>query len=161
MHQRYLEAGRVVNTHGVRGEVKLEPWADSPAFLLKLPTLYVGEKPYKIAAAREHKGMLLVKFEGVDDVNAAMTLKNRVAFLDRGDVKLEAGAFFLQDILGADVVDESGTQLGKLVDIIESAASNIYVVQGEREILIPAVPAFILKTDAEAGVITVRLIEGM
>ncbi|MCL2342648.1 MAG: ribosome maturation factor RimM [Firmicutes bacterium] len=161
MKQRYLEAGKIVNTHGIRGEVKLEPWADSPAFLSRLPALYIGGKPYKIAAAKEHKGMLLVKFEGVDDINAAMALKNRVVFLDRGDVKLEIGAFFLQDILGATVVDETGAQLGKLVDIIEGAASNIYVVRGEREILIPAVPAFILNTDTEAGLVTARLIEGM
>ena len=161
MQTRYLEAGRVVNTHGVRGEVKIDPWTDSPAVLSKLSTLYIGEKPYKIAAAREHKGMLLVKFEGVDDINAAMVLKNRVVLLDREDLRLEAGAFFLQDILGAEVVDEAGARLGELVDIIQSAASNIYVVRGEREILIPAVPAFIVKTDAEAGVVTVRLIEGM
>ena len=161
MKQRYLEAGKIVNTHGIRGEVKLEPWADSPAFLLRLPALYLDEKPYKIEAAREHKGMLLVKFEGVDDINAAMALKNRVVCLDRADARLEAGAFFLADILGADVVDEAGVPLGKLVDIIEGAASNIYVVRGEREILIPAVPEFVLRTDAENGVITVRLIEGM
>ena len=161
MQKPFLEAGKIVNTHGIRGEVKIESWADSPAFLLKITTLYIDEKPYKIAGAREHKGMLLVKFEGVDDVNAAMSLKNRLVWLDRGDVKLEAGSFFLQDILGASVVDEAGNALGRLVDIIQSAASNIYVVRGEREILIPAVPAFVLKTDAEAGIVTVRLIEGM
>lgn len=161
MRKRFLEAGKILNTHGVRGEVKIEPWADSPGFVASFRTLYVDEKPYRVALAREHKGALLVKFEGVDDVGAAMALKNRLVRIDREDAKLPEGAFFLQDILGAAVVDESGTELGKLADVIQGAASNIYVVRGQREILIPAVPEFVLNTDAEAGTVTVRLIEGM
>lgn len=159
--ERFIEAGRIVNTHGVAGEVKIEVWLDSPGFLKKCGRFYVDGRGYKILSAREHKGFLLTKAEGVDDINAAMTLKGKTAYIDRADAKLPKGAYFLQDIIGAAVVDESGTELGRLAEVMETPASRIYVVRGAREHLIPVVPEFVLKTDAEAGVITVRLIEGM
>ena len=159
--QRYIEAGRVVNTHGVAGEVKLEVWLDSPQFLKSFSRLFIGEKEYRVLSARVQKTFLLVKLEGVEDVNTAMTLKGRTVRIDREDARLPKGRFFLQDILGAAVVDEQGTEIGRLTEILERPASNIYVVQGEREHLIPAVPEFVLSTDVEAGVVTVRLIEGM
>ena len=159
--QRMIPAGRVVNTHGVAGEVKIEVWLDSPQFLRRFPRVFFGAAPRKVQSARVHKGFLLVKLEGVDDVNAAMALKGLEITVDREDVRLPRGAYFLQDIIGALVVDEQGREIGRLTDVLERPASNIYVVQGESKHLIPAVPEFILNTDADAGVITVHLIEGM
>ena len=157
----YIEAGRIVNTHGVAGEVKLEVWLDSPEFMKRFKRLFLGERELIVESARVQKSFLLCRLRGVDDVNAAMALKGKVVSIAREDAKLPEGAFFVQDILGARVVDEQGSEIGILVDVLERPASNIYVVQGEEEHLIPAVPAFIRKTDAENGVITVRLIEGM
>ena len=159
--QQYIEAGRIVNTHGVAGEVKIEVWLDSPAFLRRFPRIFVGGVEKKLLGGRAQKNFLIAKLEGVDDVNAAMALKEKTITVDRGDVRLPKGSFFLQDILGASVVDEAGREIGKLADVLERPAQNIYVVQGEQEHLIPAVPEFILKTDADAGIITVHLIEGM
>lgn len=159
--QQYIEAGRIVNTHGVNGEVKIEVWLDSPQFMKKCGRIFVGGNPVRIISGREHKGFLLARLEGVDDVNAAMCLKGKNVFIDRSDAKLPRGAFFLQDIIGASVVDEQGREVGTLAEIMETPASMIYVVRGEAEHLIPAVPEFILNTDAEAGVITVHMIEGM
>ena len=157
-----IEAGRIVNTHGVQGEVKIEVWLDSPQFFksFKRLVLDTGEE-LKILSARTHKDFVIARLEGVDDVNAAMRLKGKKLSVRREDAALPKGAFFLQDILGAQVVDEAGNEIGTLVDVMETPASNVYVVRGETEHLIPAVPAFILKTDADAGLITVRLIEGM
>ena len=90
-----------------------------------------------------------------------MRLKGQTVFVRREDAALPRGAFFLQDIIGAKVEDEEGREIGILTEVMETPASNIYVVRGEREHLIPAVPEFIRKTDADAGRITVRLIEGM
>ena len=90
-----------------------------------------------------------------------MALKGKTVTVDREDVRLPKGRFFVQDILGARVVDERGNEIGRLVDVLERPAQNIYVVQGETEHLIPAVPAFILNPDAEAVVITVHMIEGL
>ena len=156
-----IEAGKIVNTHGVAGEVKIEVWLDSPAFMKRFPRLFVGEREYPVVSARVQKSFLLCRLAGVEDVNAAMPLKGRVVFVAREDAKLPQGTYFLQDILGARVVDEEGREIGVLEDVLERPASNIYVVRGEREHLIPAVPAFIRATDAENGVITVHLIEGM
>ncbi len=159
--QRYIEAGRVVNTHGVAGELKIEVWLDSPQFMKRFPRLYVGGREYALLGGKVQKRFLLAKLEGVEDVNAAMALKGKTVTVDRDDVKLPRGAYFVQDILGAKVVDEQGAEVGTLTDVLERPAHNIYVVQGEREHLIPAVPEFILRTDAEAGIITVHMIEGL
>ena len=157
-----IEAGRIVNTHGVRGEVKIEVWLDSPQFFksFKRLMLETGEEK-KILSAKTQKGFVIAALEGVADVNAAMALKGKTVSVYRVDAALPHGAFFLQDIIGAKVVDEDGNEIGTLTDVMETPASNIYVVQGETEHLIPAVPEFIKKTDADAGVITVHLIEGM
>ena len=159
--EKYLEAGQIVNTHGVRGEVKIMPWADSPEFIRKFKTLYINGEAVRVTASRVHKGFVLAKLEGVEDVNAAMALKNKTVHIARKDVKLPKGSFFIADIIGAKVVTEDGAELGTLADVMEMPAQNIYLVKGEREIMIPAVDEFILKTDVKNGVITVRLIEGM
>ena len=91
MQKPYLEAGKIVNTHGVRGEVRIQPWADDAAFLLGFRTFYIDGAPVPVAHSRVHKGMLVVKFQGVDDVNAAMTMKNRVVSIARADVTLPDG----------------------------------------------------------------------
>lgn len=156
-----IEAGRIVNTHGVGGEVKIEVWLDSPAFMKKFRRLFLGERELAVESARVQKSFLLCKLAGVDDVNAAVALKGRTVSVAREDAKLPQGAFFLQDILGAKVVDEQGREIGILAEILERPASNIYVVRGEEEHLIPAVPAFVKNTDPENGVVTVHLIEGM
>ncbi len=159
--QQYIEAGKIVNTHGVRGEVKIQVWLDSPEFLRRFKTIYIDAKPVKMLSARVHKGFVIAVLEGVDDINAAMSLKNKTVHIDRADAKLGKGEYFLCDIIGARVENESGELIGVLEDILETPASSVYIVRGESEHMIPAVPEFILKTDAEQGVITVRLIEGM
>ena len=159
--QSLIDAGKIVNTHGVRGEVRIEVWLDSPALLKRCGRVFLGGEEKKILSAREHKGFLIAQLEGVEDVNAAMALKNRVVQIARADAKLPRGAYFLQDIIGASVVDESGAEVGRLAEVLELPGQRVYVVKGETEHLIPAVPAFIRNTDAENGVITVRLIEGM
>ena len=90
-----------------------------------------------------------------------MPLKNKVIKIDRKDARLPKGSFFIQDILGASVVDEQGNEIGKLTDVMDVPRGQIYEVKGETDHLIPAVPEFILNVDADAGIITVRLIEGM
>ena len=158
---KFLEAGEIVNTHGIRGEVKILPWTDSPDFLRRFKTLYINEKSYNVVSSFVHKGCVIAALEGIGDVNAAMALKGRTVCFARADAALPEGHFFLADVLGAKVVTADGAEVGELVDIIENPTQNVYVVKGEREHMIPAVPEFILNTDVENGVVTVRLIEGM
>ncbi|MDD6160159.1 MAG: ribosome maturation factor RimM [Oscillospiraceae bacterium] len=157
----YLECGKIVNTHGIRGEVKIVPWADSPEFVCGLPALYLDGKRLAVRSARVHKGNVIALLEGVDDVNAAMLLKNKVVSMAREDADLPEGSFFLSDIIGLRVIDEEGRELGTLKEILSPSLQQVYVVEGEREILIPAVPQFILETNTEDGYIKVRLIDGM
>lgn len=159
--KKFLDAGEIVNTHGVKGEVKILPWADSAEFLRQFRHFYIDNKPIRIISARVHKECLIALLEGTNDVNAAMTLKGKMVQIDRSEAELPQGTIFVQDLIGAAVVDEDGEDLGILKDVMDLPSGRIYVVKGEREILIPDVDEFIKKTDLEAGKITVHLIEGM
>ena len=161
MQSEFLEIGQIVNTHGIRGEVKLVPWADSPEFVCQFNTLYADGAPLKVTSARVHKGNVIAKLEGVDDVNAAMLLKGKTVHIRRSDAKLPEGSFFLADLIGLDVVDEHGQKLGVLREVLSPSRQLVYVVEGDREIMIPAVPEFILETNIQEGYVKVRLIEGM
>lgn len=163
MKNRYLEAGKIVNTHGIAGEVKILPWADGPEFLLDFDTLYIDGQPVELKGARVHKNCVLAKLAGIDDINQAMKLRDKIVCIDREDVELEEGAFFLADLMGLEVREaETGKVLGTIYDILTPPANNVYVVRGsEREYMIPAVPEFILETNIDDGYLLVRLIEGM
>lgn len=161
MRDAFLQAGEIVNTHGVRGEVKILPWTDSPEFLRQFERLYIDKAPVRLLSARVHKNCLIARLEGVEDVNAAMALKGKTVCFARADAKLPKGHFFLQDILGAGVFTEDGEQVGTLSDVLDLPGGRVYEVRGETVHLIPAVPEFVLHTDPEQGRITVRLIEGM
>ena len=159
--KQYVEAGKIVNTHGVTGEVKIEVWLDSPAFFKTFKRLFINGAEKKILSAREHKQFIIAHLEGVEDLNAAMALKGKTVEILRADARMKDGEFFVQDILGFTAVDEDGHTVGKLVDAFETPASMLYVVRGESEHLIPAVREFILGIDAEKEEIRVHLIEGM
>lgn len=159
--KEYVEAGKIVNTHGVSGEVKIEVWLDSPAFFKQFSRLYLNGEERRILSARVHKQFLIARIEGVDDLNAAMALKGKTVEVLRADAPLKEGEFFIQDILGFTVVDERGNIVGKLVDAEETPAAILYHVVGESEHLIPAVPQFILKIDDRHETILVHMIEGL
>ncbi len=162
MDKRFIEAGQVVNTHGIRGEVKIQPWSDTPDFLCGFDTIYLGGSPYELLSARVHKSCLIASLKGVEDVNSAMLLKGKIVTVDREDVELPEGRHFIVDLIGLEVRDvDSGEVLGRLSDVLDLPANQVYVVTGKEEHLIPAVDEFILETNVEGGYIKVRLLEGM
>lgn len=163
MKSQFLEAGKIVNTHGIRGEIKIMPWADSPEFLCQFKTLYMDGKPVKVLSSRPHKTMVLALLEGITSVEEAMKLKGKVLSIDRSDVTLPEGRHFLADLMGLTVLDAAtGEELGKVEDILTPPAHNVYVVRGKgKEYMIPAVDAFLAETNVESGYIKVNLIEGM
>ena len=162
---QYLEVGKVTNTHGIMGEVRVQPWADSPEFLCRFQTLYVDDAhwPIQVERARVHKNMVILKFEGVTDVPGALAMRNAILSIDRADAPLPEGSFFLADLYGLEVRDaDTGAVLGKIEDVLTLPASNVYVVRGgERELMIPAVPQFIAETNVEQGFLLVHLMEGL
>jgi len=162
MGSMYLEAGRIVNTHGVHGEVKLQPWADSPGFLAAFERLYIDGSPVRVVSARVHKGCVIAALDGVGCFDDAIKLKNKVVYIDRGDTRLEEGRHFVADLIGLRAVDAAtGSELGLVEDVMSLPANNVYVIRGEREILVPAVPDFVEEINVAEGFIRLRLIEGM
>ena len=164
MKEQYLEVGKVTNVHGLMGEVRVQPWADSPDFLCQFKTLYVDKVhwPIRVERARVHKNMVILKLEGVTDVNGALAMRNAVLYIDRKDANLPEGSFFLADLMDMEVRDTQGKVLGKIADVLTLPANNVYVVRGgEREIMIPAVDQFVKEVNVDEGYMTVALIEGM
>lgn len=163
---KYLECGKIINTHGVRGGLKLESWCDSPSDLAALDKVYLkikGEyEQHRVKRASVFKQFVLMEIDGVNDIDAASALRGKILYADREDISVDEGAYFIADIIGLPIIDElSGEKLGVLSDVINLGASDIYVVKTESgEGMIPAVPEFIKRVDTESG-IYVALIEGM
>lgn len=165
--KRYLEAGKITRTHGVRGELVLEVWTDSPEFLLTARELYLdseGTKPAGLKAARPHKGRLLLTLEGVDTPEKGDRLRGKVLYFDRQDIELPAGRYFLGDLVGLRALDgNTGREYGVIAEVIAAPANNVYRIVDEkgREYLFPAVEHMIKRTDIEAGEILLLPIQGI
>ncbi len=165
--KQYLEAGKIVRTHGVRGEVCLEPWADSPEFLAGFKRLYwdgQGREDAGVLACRVHKGQLLLRLRGVESVEQGDALRGKILYLDRDDVRLEPGQHFVQDLTGLTAVDGSTGQVyGTLREVLPTGANDVYriVSQEGKEYLFPAVPHMIKRVDLEGGVIQLLPIPGI
>ena len=157
-----IEAGKIVNTHGIHGELRIQPWADSPDFLTGFEHLHINEKPVKVLAAKVHKGCVIATLEGVDNIDVAIRMKNKIVMVKKEDIRLEEGTFFVADLIGLKAVDaDTNEELGKIADVLPMPASNVYVIKGKREILIPAVPEFIVETNLEQGYVRFNVIEGL
>ena len=161
----FLEAGQIVGTHGVRGEVRVQPWCDSPEVFASLKTLYwdaAGTQPVR-AKSRVHKNLALAKIEGVDTVQDAALLRGRILYLDRRDLDL-GDRYFIQDLVGLAVVDaESGTVYGELTDVSNTGANDIYHMRTPdgKEILIPVIPDIIRQVDIDGGRIAICPMKGL
>ena len=161
MDKRFLEAGEVVGTHGIQGEVKILPWADGPEFLLGFKTLYLNGKPYAVRSSRVHKTCVLARLEGVDTPEKATLLRKQVVTVDRTGVKLPDGAVFIADLIGCRALDDDGSEFGKITDVLTMPSSDVYVVKGEKTYMIPAVKAFVREVNVAEGFVRLHLIEGM
>lgn len=164
MKKQYLEIGKIVNTHGIRGDIKVQPWCDSPDFLAEFDTLYrKDQSPITITSAKVHKGCVLMHVEGVDTVEQAQALRGMTLYMNRDDVELEEGAFFIQDVIGLPVYDERvGREIGVVKEISDGPAGDLYIIQdGKTQHMIPGVPEFLKEVDLENGRVTVHTIEGL
>lgn len=163
--KQYLEAGKIVATHGIRGEVRIEPWCDSADFIAGLRRFYRADgSVLEVESSRVHKSMLLAKFKGIDTVNQGDLLRGVVIYLNRDDVRLPRGRYFVQDLLGARVEDAVTSRVyGKIEEIFQTAANDVYRIRDDagKDYLFPAVDAMIVSTDLEAGCVRVRPIKGI
>ncbi|MGN0624169.1 MAG: ribosome maturation factor RimM [Oscillospiraceae bacterium] len=163
--KRYLEIGKIVSVFGIKGEVKVQPWCDSPEFLCEFDTLYYKSgTPVNVVRSRVQKNIVVMKIEGVDTVEEAQKLRNRVLYMDREDVELEEGAYFVQDLISMKVVDaDSGEEYGVITDVTETGANDVYHVRSSegKMYYIPAIPDVVKETDIENGVMKIKPLEGL
>ena len=154
----FIEAGEIVTTHGVRGEMKILTWLDSPEDLCDFERCRIDGREYKIQSCRVQKTCNLLKVAGIDTMEAAQAMRGKIVELYREDISDEV--IFGAELLGMEVYSQNDF-LGKIEDVLDYPGNQVYVVRGEHEYLIPAVKAFILSTDLEANRMQVTLIEGM
>ena len=165
--QTYLPACKIVTTHGVRGEMKALPLCDGAAFLSGFKTLYAsadGAGPRRLLGVRAQGNMLLVRLEGVADMDAARAMVGRTLYLDKAEAKLPRGRYFIDDVLGCAVVDAAtGREYGTVAEVSRPAAQDIYTVRDAAgaDNMIPVVPEFVQTIDIEARKILVTPIPGM
>ena len=158
-----INVGRIVNAHGIRGEVRVQPRDGDPAFLTRFKTFYIDGQPVSPTANHVHKSLVLMKFPGVEDMNAALTYKDKDLYIRRADARLPEGAYFDDELLGMGVFDAAtGEELGKLTAVENYPAHKVYTVKGRREYLIPAVKdVFIKSVDLDRDRMEVQVWEGM
>lgn len=164
--KQYLEIGKIVNVHGLRGDVKVVPWCDDPAFLCEFETLYLGKdyRPVEVTDARLQKNNVLLHLDGVETVEEAEKLRGSILYMDRDEVELEEGVYFIQDLIGLEVLDaDTGKSYGTLTDVMQTGANDVYEVKAAdgSAVLIPAIPDVIVETNIDAGVMTIRPLEGL
>jgi 16S rRNA processing protein RimM len=167
MKKRYIECGKIVSIHGIRGEVKVQPWADSPDFLCVFNRFYLenGAKALTAERVRTNKNMVLIKLAGVDNPDDASLLRGKVIYIDREDMpEDEDGGYLIQDLLGLEVRDADSPRVwGKLTDVLFTGANDVYEItdaDGKKR-LAPVIPDVVLETDIEGGFIVIRPLRGL
>ena len=158
MKLQYLQAGEIVTTHGVKGEMKILPWTDGPDFLVEFDRIRMDGKDYTVESCRIQKTCNLLKIKGIDTVEAAQAMRGKVIEIYREDISDDL--IFAAELIGVDVIANHET-IGKITDVLDYPGNKVYVVEGTYSYMIPAVREFILSTDLDANVMHVKLIEGM
>ena len=163
MRPAFIPVGQIVNAHGIRGEVKVNPHGFDPEFLTEFDTIYIDGQPVRVRSARVHKSTVLMALPGVDDMDAALALKGKTVAIYADDVALPEGEYFDVELEGCAVLDDAtGEEIGKLTRGLHYPAHKVYEVKGSREYLIPAVPGvFIASVDIDAGVVRVHMMKGL
>lgn len=163
--QKYLETGKIVSIHGLKGEVKIQPWCDSPEYLCTFKRLYSksGDRVYEIERIRPQGNMVIAKLKGIDTPEQAQAMRGRILYIDRDDADLPEGSYFVADLIGLEVRDESGRSYGVISDVLQTGANDVYEIKSNDGKLyyIPAIPSVILSTDIQGGIMVIYPMEGL
>lgn len=166
MLKKFLETGKIVGTHGVKGMVRVQPWSDSGDFLTQFKYFYLdsnGENRLKAETVRPHGNVVLISFKGVDSIESAESLRGKVLYLDRKDVKLPDGRYFIDDLVGCTVTDaDSGEILGTLTDVSQTGANDVWHIKNNgKEYLVPAIDEVIVSVDTANSAVVIRPLKGI
>ena len=166
--ENLLEIGKIVNTHGLRGEVKVVPWTDSPDDFYDVSFVYIKNKnEYKkltIDGVKFQKNNVIVKFKEYNDINEILPFKNAVLYADRNDLgELPEGVYYIVDLIGLKVYTEDDEYIGEITDVFNAGASDIYDVKrdGKKNLLLPVIDEVVKSVDIENGRVTVNVMEGL
>lgn len=156
-----IETGKIINTHALRGEVKIDPWADSAEAFCAFKRLFIDGAEHRVERSRVQRGFVIAKLTGIDSIDAAEAVKNKTVSVPREDVALPDGGYLIGDLVGCAACDSDGADLGKITDIITLPRGEVLEIRGTREILVPLNSEFVTGVDLEGKRVTLRLIEGM
>lgn len=163
--EQYLEIGKIVSTHGLRGELRVDPWCDSPQFLCQFKTLYLKKGETKLSvSSRPHKTIAIVKAKGIDTIEEAEKLRGRILYINRSDARLAPGEYFIQDLMGLDVIDiDTSKSYGKITDVLKTGANDVYQVTDEKkkDYLIPVIDDVVKEIDINGGKVLIKPLKGI
>ena len=161
--QDKFEIGKIVNTFGIKGEVKITPYTDNVQQFKKLKNIYVNDTKMEIESAKFQKNTVILKLKGVDDMSSAEDLRGKLIKVDRSTKKLPEGTYYIVDLIGLGVYTDEGNLLGTLKDIYNTGANDIYTVEtiDGKEILLPSIKEVIKDIDVENKKITVHILKGL
>lgn len=163
MNDKLLRAGKIVNTHSLRGEVRIYPYCDDAEFLCEFDVLYVDGREMEVVSSRVHKGQALVKFDGINDINHAEALVGAIVCIDRDDVELEEGRYFIEDIKGCLVYDiDTEECYGKVINVIQTGANDVFEVSKDgKVVLIPKIDDIVKDIDIDEKRIVIKPMKGL
>ena len=163
-----LEVGKIINTHGLRGEVKVAPWTDTPDVFEDLDVVYLKRRSEELKLTikniKYQKNNLIIKFSEYNDINEVEPLKNSVLYAERSALgELPEGVYYIADLIGMTVKKEDGEVIGKIKEVLQTGANDVYVVGREklRDLLIPVIDGVVLSVDTKNSEVTVSLMEGL
>lgn len=164
--EKYLELGRVNNTHGLRGEVKCTLWCDDISYAQQLEKVYLddkGEKSLTLLSARPQKNVAILKFAEITNIDDAEALKGKTIYCDRDDAAIDEDAYYLADLIGCYVVDiDTEEEYGKIVDVQNYGSCDIYDVESwGKHTLIPAIPDVVKEVNTEYQVVRIKRMKGL
>lgn len=168
MIKEFLELGQIVGTHGVRGEMRLNPWCDSPEFAKKFKTVYFdnrGQKSVKVLSCRTHGNIALIGLDAIDTVEAAEALRNKILYINRGDACLPDGSWFIEELIGCTVrdADDREKAYGTLSDVMQTGANDVWEVTDSDGVkyLLPAIKSVVIETNVADNNVFIRPLKGI
>lgn len=164
--KKYLETGKIVGTHGVKGMVRVQPWCDSPDFLKQFKKIYTdasGVNMLTVTSSNPHGNVVLMALKGIDSIEKAETLRNKVIYIDRKDAKLPEGRYFIDDLVDCTVYDaDSNKVLGTLTEVSSTGANDVWHIKSDdKEYLVPAIDEVIVSVNVEEGALIIRPLKGI
>lgn len=162
MSKDLLQAGKIINTHALRGDMRVFPYCDSADFLCEIEKLYIDNQPYKVTSARVHKGQALIHLKGIERIEDAEKLIGKFVCFDKADVDLDDGQFFIDDIMGLEVKDVDTNEIyGKVTDVITTGANDVFEVTGDRVLYVPKIDDVVIEINLDDEVILIRPLQGL